>query len=235
MRKAGRIVRDALLLAGTLIKPGALPRDIDRAIHDYIVSCGAQPSFLGFDGFPASSCISPNDAVVHGIPGDVPLKEGDIVGIDVGAVKDGYHGDSARCFPVGKISAEAQRLIDTTQRALDAGIAAAKAGNRLGDIGHSVQSVAEGEGFSVVRDLVGHGIGTSMHEPPDVPNFGKAGHGLRLVPGMTIAIEPMINQGGWRVCVLDDDWTIVTEDGSLSAQIEDTVLITEDGTEILTR
>lgn len=235
MRKAGAITAQALHAGGSAIKPGVTTRQVDRVIHDYIVRCGATPSFLGYGGFPASACISVNDEVIHGIPGDRVICEGDIVSIDVGAKIGGYHGDSAYTFACGKISPEAQALLDTTQAALANGIAQAVLGNRIGDISDAVQSTVEPMGYSVVRDYVGHGVGKNLHEAPEVPNYGTAGHGVRLAAGMVIAIEPMINAGAWAVRVLGNDWTVVTRDHSLSAHFEHTVAITSDGPVILTR
>lgn len=235
MRKAGAITAQALHAGGAMIKPGVTTRQVDRAVHDYIVRCGATPSFLGYGGFPASACISVNDEVIHGIPDDRVLCEGDIVSIDVGAKIGGYHGDSAYTFACGTISPEAQALLDTTQAALANGIAQAVVGNRIGDISAAVQSTVEPAGYSVVREYVGHGVGKNLHEAPEVPNYGNAGHGVRLAAGMVIAIEPMINAGTWAIKVLDNDWTVVTRDHSLSAHFEHTVAITPDGPVILTK
>lgn len=235
MRKAGAITAAALHAGGAAIKPGITTREVDRVIHDYIVRCGAKPSFLGYGGFPASACISVNDEVIHGIPGSRVICEGDIVSIDVGAKIGGYHGDSAYTFACGKISPQAQALMDGTQNALENGIAKAVVGNRIGDISAAVQNTVEPLGYSVVREYVGHGVGKDLHEAPEVPNYGNAGHGVRLAAGMVIAIEPMINAGAWAVRVLDNDWTVVTRDHSLSAHFEHTVAITHDGPIILTR
>ncbi len=235
MRKAGAITAAALHAGGAAIKPGITTREVDRVIHDYIVRCGAKPSFLGYGGFPASACISVNDEVIHGIPGSRVICEGDIVSIDVGAKIGGYHGDSAYTFACGKISPQAQALLDGTQNALENGIAQAVVGNRIGDISAAVQNTVEPLGYSVVREYVGHGVGKDLHEAPEVPNYGRAGHGVRLAAGMVIAIEPMINAGAWAVRVLDNDWTVVTRDHSLSAHFEHTVAITPDGPVILTR
>ncbi|MDF3004632.1 MAG: pepM [Oscillospiraceae bacterium] len=235
MRKAGAITAAALHAGGAAIKPGITTREVDRVIHDYIVRCGAKPSFLGYGGFPASACISVNDEVIHGIPGSRVICEGDIVSIDVGAKIGGYHGDSAYTFACGKISPQAQALLDGTQNALENGIAQAVVGNRIGDISAAVQNTVEPLGYSVVREYVGHGVGKDLHEAPEVPNYGNAGHGVRLAAGMVIAIEPMINAGAWAVRVLDNDWTVVTRDHSLSAHFEHTVAITPDGPVILTR
>lgn len=235
MRKAGAITAAALHAGGAAIKPGITTREVDRVIHDYIVGCGAKPSFLGYGGFPASACISVNDEVIHGIPGGRVICEGDIVSIDVGAKIGGYHGDSAYTFACGKISPQAQALLDGTQNALENGIAQAVVGNRIGDISAAVQNTVEPLGYTVVREYVGHGVGKDLHEAPEVPNYGRAGHGVRLAAGMVIAIEPMINAGAWAVRVLDNDWTVVTRDHSLSAHFEHTVAITPDGPVILTR
>ncbi len=235
MKDACRISAAALRVAKETLKPGVTTAHIDDAVRKYILSQGATPSFLNYGGFPKSACISINEQVIHGIPDDqTVLREGDIVSVDVGAYYKGFHGDNAATFPVGAVSAGAQKLMDVTQECLRRGIAAAVKGNRLGDIGFAVQSWAEKNGFSVVRDFVGHGVGHDLHEAPEVPNYGKAGHGVRLVPGMTIAIEPMINEGVFGVRVLDNDWTVVTRDGKLSAHFENTIAITDDGPVILT-
>jgi methionyl aminopeptidase len=234
MVEAGRISADALRVGGNAVQPGITTAEIDHVIHEFIIKQGAVPSFLHQDGFPASACISVNNVVIHGIPSHLKLKSGDIVSIDTGAIYNGYHGDNAATFACGDVSKEAQLLMDTTRESLYEGIAAAKAGARLGDIGHAVQQYAEDRGFSVVRQYVGHGIGREMHEEPDVPNYGKPGHGLRLVPGMTIAIEPMINQGSAAVKAGLDGWNVKTCDGKLSAHFENTIAITEDGPVILT-
>lgn len=235
MRASACITRDALLLLEKHVKPGVTTAQLNKIAHDFILSKGAKPNFLNYGGFPASICTSVNDVVVHGIPekGRV-LKEGDIISIDMGAVLDGFHSDAARTFPVGKISPEAQRLIDVTKESFFRGIEKLKHGAKLGDVSFAIQSFVEDNGFSVVRDLVGHGIGRELHEDPSVPNFGKAGKGVKLAAGMTLAIEPMVNAGEYEVSVLDDDWTVVTDDGSLSAHYENTVLVTKDGYEILT-
>lgn len=234
MKAAGCVVAGALRAAIGSVAPGVRTLDIDRVVEDYIRRRGAVPSFKGFKGFPASTCVSVNDEVVHGIPGPRKLKEGDIVSIDVGAVVDGYHGDAAVTVAVGDAPAEALRLIEVTRAALNRGIAAAIPGNRLSDIGHAIQTYVEGNGFSVVRDLVGHGIGRSMHEDPQVPNFGVPGTGPLLKVGMTLALEPMVNAGGYEVYVRPDGWTVVTKDGSLSAHFEHTIAITENGPILLT-
>ena len=235
MREAGRIAANALKLAGAAVEPGVSTWEIDRVARRYIEEQGAVPTFLGYGGFPASACVSVNNVVIHGIPGkDHIVKEGDIVSIDVGATYDGYVGDNAWTFPCGKVSAEAQGLMDATRESLFEGIKAAVAGNRLGDIGSAVQRYAEARGYSVVRDYVGHGVGAKMHEDPSVPNYGTPGRGVRLLPGMTIAIEPMINQGVKEVKTLADGWTTVTADGKLSAHFEKSIAITPDGPVILT-
>lgn len=226
----------ALKVAGEAIEPGVSTWEIDRIARKYIESQGAVPSFLGYGGFPASACISVNNVVIHGIPSKRQIiKAGDIVSIDIGAIYEGFNGDNAYTFPCGDISPEAQRLLDATRESLYEGIKQAKAGNRLGDIGSAVQRYVEARGYSVVRDFVGHGVGAKLHEDPSVPNYGTPGRGVRLLPGMTIAIEPMVNQGGHEVQVQKDGWTTVTRDGKLSAHFEHTVAITPDGPVILTR
>ena len=234
MREACKITAAARELAGSLVKPGVSTKAIDRAVHDFIVSQGAKPSFLKLYGFPASACISVNEVVIHGIPGGYILREGDIVSVDVGAFYQGFHGDCAATFACGAISTEAQRLIDVTKQSFFEGIRFATKGNRVQDISHAVQTYVESNGFSVVRSFVGHGVGRQLHEEPEVPNFGAPGRGPRLLPGMTIAVEPMVCQGTYEVKVLKDNWTTVTSDGSLSAHYENTVLITDGEPEILT-
>lgn len=230
MREAGRISAMALKVAGEAVRPGVSTYEIDRVAREYIESQGAVPNFLGLYGFPATACISINNEVIHGIPSkDRILKEGDIVSIDLGARKNGYNGDNAATFAVGEISDEAQRLIDTTREALYVGLKQAVAGNRIGDIGNAVQVYCQERGYGVVRDFVGHGVGKELHEDPSVPNFGTPGRGVRLLPGMTIAVEPMINQGTWEVKQLSDGWTVVTKDGKPAAHFEHTVAITKDG------
>jgi methionyl aminopeptidase len=233
MRESARIVAEALDLAESLIAPGAVTREIDGKIEELLRARGAVPSFLGYHGYPAATCISVNQAVVHGIPGDRRLEEGDIVSIDVGALKQGFHGDAARTFAVGQISPEAAKLLRVTEEALMAGIKAIQLQGRLGAVSHAIQSHAEAEGFSVVRDLVGHGIGRKLHEEPQVPNFGPAESGPVIREGMVLAIEPMVNQGGWEVYTLEDQWTVVTRDGKLSAHFEHTVAVAAHGPEIL--
>ena len=234
MRQACKITAAARALAGEMVRPGVSTKEIDKAVHDYIVSQGAKPSFLGYHGFPASACISVNSTVIHGIPGGYVLKEGDIVSIDVGAFYKGFHGDCAATFACGAISADAQKLIDVTKQSFFEGIRFAKRGHRVSDISHAIQTYVESNGFSVVRSFVGHGVGAQLHEEPEVPNFGAAGRGPRLLPGMTIAVEPMVNEGVYDVRVLRDGWTTVTADGKLSAHYENTVLITDGEPEILT-
>ncbi len=234
MREACRISAEALALGGSMVEPGVTTGEIDRAIRRFIEQQGAKPSFLGYGGFPASACISVNNTVIHGIPGNTVIREGDIVSVDVGACINGYHGDNAATFGAGTVSPEAQALMDATRESLYEGIRAAQAGNRVGDIGAAVQRYVEERGYSVVRQFVGHGVGTALHEDPSVPNFGTPGRGQRLLPGMTLAIEPMINAGTFEVEILKDGWTTVTKDGKLSAHFEHTIAITTDGPVILT-
>ena len=234
MRKAGRIVGETLLLLEKEVKPGVTTADLDRMAEEFITKHGAKPSFKGLYGFPSSLCISVNEQVIHGFPGAYVLKEGDIVSIDCGAFYDGFHGDAARTFKVGNISVDAQKLIDITRESFFQGIKFAKEGNKLTDISYGIQSYVEAAGFSVVRDFVGHGIGRKVHEEPNVPNFGKSGRGPKLVKGMVLAIEPMVNAGTHKVKTLKDGWTVVTADSSLSAHYENTVAILSDGPEILT-
>lgn len=216
MRKAGKIVGETLLLLENEIKPGITTAELDKIAEEFITKHGAKPSFKGLYGFPSSLCISVNEQVIHGIPGEYMLKDGDIVSIDCGACIDGFHGDAARTFPVGNISSDAQKLIDITKESFFKGIEYAKVGNKLGDVSHEIQSYVEAAGFSVVRDFVGHGIGANVHEDPNVPNFGKAGIGPDLVKGMVLAIEPMVNIGNHKVKTLRNGWTVVTRDSSLS-------------------
>ncbi len=234
MREACIISARALKLAGEAVEPGVTTAELDRIVRRYIESQGAKPSFLGYGGFPASACISVNETVIHGIPDKRVIKAGDIVSIDVGAYFNGYHGDNAATFPAGDISPEAEGLLTATRESLYEGIEQATVGNRIGDIGAAVQRYVEMRGYSVVRQFVGHGVGTNLHEDPSVPNFGTPGRGQRLLPGMTLAIEPMINMGGPEVRILKDGWTTVTQDGKLSAHFEHTVAITQDGPVILT-
>ena len=229
MRRAGFVVWQALERVGQAIRPGITTLELDAIAEETIRAAGAEPSFKGYHGYPASICVSVNEQVIHGIPGDRKLAEGDIVSVDVGAVLDGYHGDSARTFAVGAVSSLARKLMRVTEECLMAAIEVARVGMTLGDIGYAVQSHAESNGFSVVRDFVGHGIGRHMHEDPAVPNYGRPGQGRRLRPGMVLAIEPMVNAGSHGVEVLSDNWTAVTRDGSLSAHFEHTVAITENG------
>lgn len=235
MREACRISAGALKVAGEAVEPGVTTYEIDQIAYNYIKKCGAEPNFLNLYGFPATACISINNEVIHGIPSKKRvLKQGDIVSIDLGAKIDGFNGDNAATFAVGDISPEAKRLCDTTRESLYEGIKAAVAGGRIGDIGAAVSRYCEERGFSVVRQFVGHGVGAALHEDPSVPNFGTPGRGPRLLPGMTIAIEPMINQGTEKVKTMADNWTVTTLDGKLSAHFEHTVAITADGPQILT-
>ena len=235
MKDACRISAEALRAAGEAVKPGISTLEIDTIVRQYIEKQGATPSFLGYGGFPASACISVNNVVIHGIPKPTTvLKDGDIVSIDTGACYRGYHGDNAYAFPCGSISAEAQRLLDATRESLYEGIKQATVGNRIGDIGSAVQEYVEARSYSVVRKYVGHGVGAKLHEDPNVPNYGTKGKGIRLLPGMTIAIEPMVNEGTHHTRVLGDKWTVVTVDGRLSAHFEHTIAITPDGPKILT-
>lgn len=236
LQDAAKISAQALLVAGELCKPGVTTWEIDKAVEKFIVSQKAEPSFLNYQGFPASSCISVNDTVIHGIPSrDIVLKSGDIVSVDVGAFYNGYHGDNAYTFKVGEVSEELEKLLETTQNSLYSGISQAIVGNRIGDISSAVEKTVEVCGYGVVREFVGHGVGKNLHEDPEVPNFGMAGKGPRLAAGMVIAIEPMINQGSGDVVRLDDGWTIKTADGSPSAHFEHTVLISKSGPVILTK
>ena len=235
MKDACRISAEALRAAGEAVKPGISTLEIDTIVRQYIEKQGATPSFLGYGGFPASACISVNSVVIHGIPAKTAvLKEGDIVSIDVGAYYRGFHGDNAYTFPCGKISENAQRLLDATKESLYEGIKQAQAQNRIGDIGSAVQEYVEARSYSVVRNYTGHGVGAKLHEDPSVPNYGTRGRGFKLLPGMTIAIEPMVNEGTHHTRVLGDKWTVVTLDGKLSAHFEHTVAITPDGPRILT-
>lgn len=236
MKEACKISAGALRVAGEAVKPGVSTAEIDRIAYEYIISQGAEPNFLNLYGFPATACISVNDEVIHGIPSkERILKEGDIVSIDLGAKKHGFNGDNAATFACGKISAEAQRLIDVTRESLYEAIRVAVPGSKIGDIGSCVQRYCEERGFSVVREYTGHGVGKELHEDPAVPNYGTAGRGVRLLPGMTIAIEPMINQGTKAIRRLSDGWTVKTADGKLSAHFENTVAVTKDGPVILTK
>lgn len=234
MRKSGQITAAVLAMMGALAKPGVKTSELDRKAEDLIVRMGGKPAFKGYMEYPATLCTSVNDEVIHGIPGDRALKDGDILSIDTGAFLEGYCSDSAITLPIGEVSDEAARLIDETRKALEAGIAMAQKGGRLGDIGHAVQASAEMAGFSVVREYVGHGIGRKMHEAPNVPNYGARGTGIGLSSGMTIAIEPMINQLSREIKVDEDGWTVRTKDGGLSAHFEHTIAITDEGPIVLT-
>ena len=234
MRKACKITAAARALAGEMVRPGVSTKAIDRAVREFILSQDAKPSFLRYNGFPASTCISVNQVVIHGIPDGYTLQDGDIVSVDVGAYYKGFHGDCAATFACGEITAEAQKLIDVTKQSFFEGIRLATKGHRVSDISHAIQTYVESNGFSVVRSFVGHGVGAQLHEEPEVPNYGAPGRGPRLLPGMTLAIEPMVNEGTYEVKVLKDGWTTVTADGKLSAHYENTVLITDGEPEILT-
>ena len=235
MREAGRLTALAHQEVAKAIAPGVTTAELDHIVDTFIRKMGGTPSFKGYMGYPASICASVNDVVVHGIPSPQrSLAEGDIISLDIGAFYGGFHGDAARTWPVGKVSEEARRLLEVTEESLARGIAAARGGGHLSDIGHAVQTYVESHGFSVVRDYVGHGIGTKMHEDPQIPNFGPSGQGPQLRPGMVLAIEPMVNAGGYPVKTLGDGWTVITMDGSLSAHFEHTVALTEQGPQILT-
>lgn len=236
LREAGRIAARALEHAGNVIRPGMTTKQLDRSIHDFIVSCGAVPTFLGYGGFPGSACISINQEVIHGIPSPKRvIHEGDIVSVDVGATYDGFVGDNAYTFAVGDISEEAADLLRVTEESLYAAIDASRVGTRLGDVSHTVEEYCASRGYGIVREYCGHGIGREMHEDPEVPNYGRPGHGLRLMPGMTFCIEPMINQKGDAIRVLRDGWTVMTANGSLAAHFEHEIAVTQDGPVILTR
>ncbi|NLL42894.1 MAG: type I methionyl aminopeptidase [Firmicutes bacterium] len=235
MREAGRVVAQAHALVRELIKPGITTLDLDRAVEEFLLKQNAIPAFKGYQGYPASICASVNEVVVHGIPSkDVVLEEGSIISVDIGAFVDGFCGDSAWTYPVGEVDSQVLNLLQATEESLFLGIEQAKVGNRLSDISHAVQKRAEEGGFSVVRDFVGHGIGRQMHEAPQIPNFGPPGRGPRLKAGMTLAIEPMVNVGGYHVQVLEDNWTVVTRDNKWSAHFEHTIAITDEGPVILT-
>jgi methionyl aminopeptidase len=234
MREAGRIVAETLALLEKAVEPGITTQELNDLAEKFILSRGAYPSFKGYRGFPASICVSVNEEVVHGIPGLRKLSEGDIISIDIGVVLQGYHSDAAITVPVGRIPPEIQRLLSVTQEALWRGISQARPGRRLSDISHAIQAHVEKNGYSVVREFVGHGIGRTMHEEPQVPNYGRPGRGPRLEPGMTLAIEPMVNQGRPEVRVLENGWTVITADGSYSAHFEHTVAVTADGPKVLT-
>lgn len=235
MRKSARILRDTLLKVGEAVRPGITTAELDGIAEEYISSMGAKPGFKGYRGYPATICASVNEQVVHGIPGDRRLEEGDIVGIDIGVIKEGFYADATRSYPVGEIREEAELLLRVTLEALDLGIDKARPGNHLSDISHAIQNHAEAHGYGVVQELVGHGVGRNLHEEPQIPNFGPPGMGPVLKPGMVFALEPMFNIGSKDIMTLPDRWTIVTKDGGLSCHFEDTVAVTSDGPEILTR
>ncbi|MBQ3817371.1 MAG: type I methionyl aminopeptidase [Clostridia bacterium] len=235
MKEACRISAGALQIVGKAVEPGVTTAELDKMAEKYIISQGGVPNFKNYQGYPATACISINNEVIHGIPSEKRvIRQGDIVSVDLGARFEGYNGDNAATFACGEVSAEAKRLMDTTRESLYEGIAQARAGNRIGDIGHAVQRYVEARGYSVVRQFVGHGVGTSLHEAPEVPNFGTEGRGIRLLPGMTLAIEPMVNIGKPGVKIMPDGWTVLTSDGSLSAHFEHTIAITADGPQIMT-
>ena len=235
MRRAGRVTAQARALAGSMVRPGVSTLEIDHAVRKFIESQGGTPSFLNYAGYPGSACISVNDVVIHGIPSrHIVLREGDIVSVDVGACIDGFHGDCAATYACGQVSDEARRLIEVTQQSFWEGIQFARVGYRVSDISHAVQAYVEPFGYSLVRDYVGHGVGAKLHEPPEVPNFGPAGHGPRLMAGMTLAVEPMVNQGTWEIQVMKDGWTVKTADGKLAAHYENSILITDGDPEVLT-
>ena len=234
MRQAGRITAGARTIARQMVAPGVTTRQINREVHKFITKSGATPCFMTDGGFPTAACISVNDEIIHGIPGPRVLKEGDIVSVDVGAYIGGFHGDCAATYPCGKISEEAQRLIDVTRQSFFEGFAQAREGNRISDISHAVQAYVEANGFSVVREYVGHGVGRNMHEAPEIPNYGAPGHGPKLLRGMTIAVEPMVNAGTAAIRQMSDGWTVKTRDGKYAAHYENTILITAGEPEILT-
>jgi len=235
MRTASRVVAEVLTALRNAAEPGVTMNDLDKIAATIIREGGCTPSFLGYHGYPATICTSPNNVIVHGIPDGYALKDGDILSVDVGAIFEGYHGDAARTLPIGDVPDEVAKLIRATEESMLAGIEQVKAGARIGDIGAAVQQVAEGAGFSVVREYVGHGIGKQMHEEPQIPNYGEAGKGMKLKEGMAICIEPMVNMGDWRTELQDDGWTVTTADGSLSAHFENTIAITPNGVEVMTR
>ncbi len=230
----GKILARTLKLIGEKIRPGIRTKELDFLAENFIKKQGAYPAFKGYRGFPSSICVSVNEEVVHGIPGERIIQEGEIVSVDIGVLKDGYYADGAYTFPVGKVSEEAQKLMRVTQQALESALQFAQEGRYLSDISHAIQSSVEENGFSVVRDLVGHGIGKRLHEEPQIPNFGDPGHGVMLKRGMVLAIEPMVNAGSYEIDTKDDQWTITTRDGSLSAHFEHTAAVTENGAEVLT-
>ncbi|HOT24688.1 MAG TPA: type I methionyl aminopeptidase [Thermoleophilia bacterium] len=232
---AGRVLADCIDLLADAVRPGVTTEELDRIAEAFIRERGGVPTFLGYRGFPRSICASPNDMVVHGIPGKHRVADGDVLSLDVGVTMDGFVADSAISVPVGAVDAEARRLMDVTRESLEAGLAECRIGRRLGDVSHAVQEVVEAAGFSVVRSLVGHGVGRTMHEDPQIPNYGEPGRGPRLAEGMVFAIEPMVNAGGHEVYVADDGWGIYTSDGSLSAHFEHTVAVTRNGPKVLTR
>jgi methionyl aminopeptidase len=234
MRRNGRLLASILHRVTEQVAPGVPTRELDRMAREWILDAGARPAFLGYENYPKTLCTSINEQVVHGIPSRRVLKEGDLVSIDCGLLADGFFSDMAVTVPVGDVDPAVRKLIDTTRESLDRAIQAAAPGNRLGDIGAAVQTFVEEKGFSVVRDYTGHGIGRNLHEPPKIPNYGMPGTGMRLLPGMVLALEPMVNQGSWKTEVLDDDWTVVTTDRSLSCHFEHTVAVTENGPEVLT-
>jgi methionyl aminopeptidase len=234
MRRAGRVVAEMLDACQAAARPGATTADLDRVARDVLAKRKAKSNFLNYHGYPAVICTSPNNVIVHGIPGPYRLEEGDLISIDCGAIIEGWHGDAARTIPVGEISEEARKLIRVTEESLWAGIAHVRKGARLSDIGHAVQTVAEGAGFSVVREYVGHGIGRAMHEEPQVPNYGEPGKGIKLKVGHVLAVEPMVNLGSAETQLNEDGWTVVTADGTLSAHFEHSIAVTEDGPEVLT-
>ena len=235
MRESCKLTKELFLILEDKVKPGITTKELDTIAYNFYKKHGATPNFLNYNGYPATICASVNDEVVHGIPSNkMILRDGDIISIDMGCILDGWHSDAARTFGVGKISDEAQKLIDDTKESFFKGIEVIKLGVKVGDVSDTIETFLEERGYGVVRDLVGHGIGKELHESPEVPNFGKAGHGVRLAAGMSLAIEPMVSAGDYHVNVLDDDWTVVTRDGSLAAHYENTVVITRDGCEILT-
>lgn len=234
MRESCKLTKELFLILEDKIKPGITTKELDTIAYNFYKKHGATPNFLNYNGYPATICASVNDEVVHGIPSKRELRDGDIISIDMGCILDGWHSDAARTFGVGKISDEAQKLIDTTKESFFKGIEVIKHGVKLGDVSNTIQTFLEERGYGVVRDLVGHGIGRALHEEPEVPNFGRAGRGVRLASGMTLAIEPMVTAGDYHVNVLDDDWTVVTRDHSLAAHYENTVVVTREGCEILT-